>query len=74
MNFDELGVIESSLDAFTPDPDGLWTNYPMGVMWAFEGRGMKLETGLDIAKRFRTFFFRILRSGYRIYVKGSVWF
>ena len=29
MNFDELGVIESSLDAFTPDPDGLWTNYPM---------------------------------------------
>ena len=49
MNFDELGVIESSLDAFTPDPDGLWTNYPMGVMWAFEGRGMKLETGLDIA-------------------------
>ena len=40
MNFDELGVIESSLDAFTPDPDGLWTNYPMGVMWAFEGRGM----------------------------------
>ena len=21
----------------------------MGVMWAFEGRGMKLETGLDIA-------------------------
>ena len=49
MNFNELGVIESSLDAFTPDPDGLWTNYPMGVMWAFEGRGMKLETGLDIA-------------------------
>ena len=26
------------------------------------------------SKRFRTFFFRILRGGYRIYVKGSVWF
>ena len=42
------GWIESSLDEFTPDPDGLWTNYPMGVMWAFEGRGMKFESGLDI--------------------------
>ena len=49
MNFEDLGVVESSLDAFTPDPDGLWINYPMGVMWAFEGRGMKLEQGLDIA-------------------------
>ena len=48
MNFDNLVVVESSLDEFTPDPDGLWTNYPMGVMWAFEGRGMKLESGLDI--------------------------
>lgn len=48
MNFDNLGVVESSLDEFTPDPNGLWTNYPMGVMWAFEGRGMKLESGLDI--------------------------
>ena len=48
LNFDNLGVVESSLDEFTPDPDGLWTNYPMGVMWAFEGHGMKLESGLDI--------------------------
>ena len=48
MNFESLGVIETSLDEFTPDPDGQWTNYPMGVMWAFEGRGMKLECGLDI--------------------------
>ena len=48
MNFDNLGVVEASLDEFTPDPDGLWINYPMGVMWAFEGRGMKLESGLDI--------------------------
>ncbi len=31
------------------DAGWIVTNYPMGVMWAFEGRGMKLETGLDIA-------------------------
>ena len=75
MNFDELGVIESSLDAFTPDPDGLWTNYPMGVMWAFEtGNRSGYCIIRKYSKRFRTFFFRILRSGYRIYVKGSVWF
>ena len=36
MNFEDLGVVESSLDAFTPDPDGLWINYPMGVMWVSE--------------------------------------
>lgn len=49
MNFDNLGVIEASLDNMTPKEDGEWTNYPMGVIWAFEGRGMKLDAGLDIA-------------------------
>ncbi|MCI5857203.1 MAG: galactokinase [Agathobacter sp.] len=49
MNFEELGVLESSLDDMTPKADGEWTNYPKGVIWAFEGRGMKLDCGLDIA-------------------------
>lgn len=49
MNFEELGVLESSLDDLTPKADGEWTNYPKGVIWAFEGRGMKLNCGLDIA-------------------------
>lgn len=49
MNFEKLGVIESSLDDLTPKADGEWTNYPKGVIWAFEGRGMKLDCGLDIA-------------------------
>lgn len=49
MNFEELGVLESSLDDLTPKADGEWTNYPKGVIWAFEGRGMKLDCGLDIA-------------------------
>ena len=48
MNFESLGVIECSLDNLTPKADGEWTNYPMGVIWAFEGRGMKLDAGLDI--------------------------
>lgn len=49
MNFEGLGVLESSLDDLTPKADGEWTNYPKGVIWAFEGRGMKLNCGLDIA-------------------------
>jgi galactokinase len=49
MNFDRLGVVECSLDDMTPDAGGRWTNYPLGVIWAFEGRGMKLDSGLDIA-------------------------
>lgn len=48
MNFESLGVIECSLDNLTPKDNGEWTNYPMGIIWAFEGRGMKLDTGLDI--------------------------
>lgn len=48
MNFDRLGVIESSLDDLTPSDAAGWTNYPKGVMWAFAERGMKMDCGLDI--------------------------
>ena len=48
QNFDDLGVIEISLDGFKPKENGEWTNYPVGVIWAFEGRGMKLDCGLDV--------------------------
>ena len=48
MNFDHLGVIESDLDDLTPRKEAGWTNYPKGVMWAFEERGMKIPKGIDI--------------------------
>lgn len=48
MNFEELGVISSSLDELTPSEAAGWTNYPKGVMWAFAERGMKMDCGLDI--------------------------
>lgn len=48
MNFDHLGVIETSLDDLTPRKEAGWTNYPKGVMWAFEGRGYQIPKGLDI--------------------------
>ncbi len=48
MNFSSLGVIESDLDDLVPRKSASWTNYPKGVMWAFEKRGYKLSHGLDI--------------------------
>ncbi len=48
MNFEKLGVIETSLDDLTPSDAAGWTNYPKGVMWAFAERGMKMDCGLDI--------------------------
>lgn len=48
MNFSSLGVIESDLDDLIPSKSASWTNYPKGVMWAFEKRGYKLTHGLDI--------------------------
>ncbi len=48
MNFEQRGVVETNLDALTPYPEAGWTNYPKGVMWAFEKRGYKMPVGLDI--------------------------
>lgn len=48
MNFEHLGVIESSLDDLTPRQEASWTNYPKGVIWAFGEKGMKAEQGMDL--------------------------
>ncbi len=48
MNFGHLDVIESSIDDLRPEKEAGWTNYPKGVMWAFEKRGYKIPYGLDI--------------------------
>jgi galactokinase len=47
-NFKALGIIESDLDSLVPDEKADWTNYPKGVMWAFEQKGYKVSTGFDI--------------------------
>ena len=48
MNFEHLGVIESSLEDLKPYPEADWTNYPKGVIWAFGEKGMKVPCGMDI--------------------------
>ncbi len=49
MNFSSAGIIETSLDDLIPKHNSAWTEYPKGVMWAFEEKGYHLTHGLDIA-------------------------
>lgn len=48
MNFEPLGILESSIDDLTPRKEAGWTNYPKGVMWAFKERGMEMDCGMEI--------------------------
>lgn len=48
MNFEQLGVITSSLYDLKPDPAADWTNYPKGVIWAFGEKGMEITQGMDL--------------------------
>ena len=48
MNFEQLGVIGSTLDGLKPEKEADWTNYPKGVMWAFGERGFEIPFGMDI--------------------------
>jgi galactokinase len=47
-NFEQLGIVEGSLDNLVWSEDADWTNYPMGVMWAFEQKGYEISNGFDI--------------------------
>lgn len=48
MNFEHIGMIESSLESLKPEKAAGWTNYPKGVMWAFLEKGYKIPCGMDL--------------------------
>lgn len=48
MNFEHLGIIESSIEGIKPDKDADWTNYPKGVIWAFMEKGYEIPFGMDL--------------------------
>ncbi len=48
LNFENEGMISSSLDDLKPCKEAGWTNYPKAVMWAFEQKGYRLPHGLDV--------------------------
>ncbi|MDO5521592.1 MAG: galactokinase [bacterium] len=48
LNFEECGVITSSIDDLVYKKEDDWTNYAKGVMWAMKNRGFEMNCGLDI--------------------------
>lgn len=48
MNFEELGILESSVEGLKPEKEADWTNYPKGVMWAFQEKGYSVDCGMDL--------------------------
>ena len=48
MNFEDLGVIEFSLDYMVYDKSHDWANYPKAVIKTFENHGYRTEHGFDI--------------------------
>lgn len=48
QNFEDLGIVEGSLDHLVYEKEADWTNYPVGVVWAFIEKGYTIDTGFDM--------------------------
>lgn len=48
INFDELGIISSSIDNLVYNENENWINYPKGVIWALKNAGYDINHGFDI--------------------------
>lgn len=47
-NFKKLGIVEGSLDELKYKKEANWTNYPVGVVWAFLEKGYQVDRGFDM--------------------------
>ena len=47
VNFPKAGLIESSLDDLKYKKEARWTNYPKGVLWAMQQKGVTIPGGFD---------------------------
>jgi galactokinase len=48
MNFEEIGLLESTITDLKPEKDADWTNYPKGVIWAMKEKGLIVPNGMDL--------------------------
>ena len=48
INFDKLGVLESTIDELTYNPQEDWINYPKSMIWAMKDEGFNIDKGFDI--------------------------
>lgn len=48
MNFEKIGVLESTIDELKYNQEEDWINYPKAMIWALKSEGYKIDTGFDI--------------------------
>ena len=48
MNFEGLGMIESSIENLEYKKTDDWANYPKGVLWTMLARDFKIDSGMDV--------------------------
>jgi len=48
VNFDELGILSSSIDNLVYNENENWINYPKAVIWALKDEGYDINHGFDI--------------------------
>lgn len=48
LNFEDKGVIESSIIDLKPEKQADWTNYPKGIIWAFNEKNYTIPYGFDL--------------------------
>ena len=48
MNFEKLGILESTIDELEYKKEEDWINYPKAIVWALKNEGYNIDTGFDI--------------------------
>jgi len=48
MNFEEIGIISSTIDNLGYNETENWVNYPKGVIWALKEEGYEISHGFDV--------------------------
>lgn len=48
INFEKLGILESTIDELKYNPKENWINYPKSMIWAMKDEGFNIDKGFDI--------------------------
>ena len=48
INFERLGVLESTIEELEYKKEEDWINYPKAMIWALKSEGYKIDTGFDV--------------------------
>ena len=48
LNFEKTGLVEADINHLAHDPKQDWANYPLGVFWAMQRRGLSFDGGADM--------------------------